>query len=353
MRLGTRWKALDSLPAFMSLILAGLVASVIILALGENPFHIGAVMLRGSVGSLRSLANTLEEATPLVFTGLCVAVGMRCGLFNIGGEGQLVLGAFAAAWLGVKVAGLNPLAHVTLCIVAAGLIGAAWALVAGVLKARLGAHEVINTIMLNYVAFILANYLVNVPYFKKPGQIPQTEDVLTSALLPRMTFIYQYTRLNLGFVLAVLCVILVYVLLERTKVGFEIKAVGHNPLASRASGISVVKSILVAMGVSGFLAGLGGAERVLGVHNHFISPFPFGYGFAGIAVALLGRNKPLGVLVAAVFFGALASGGAQVDMETRVPRELVTVIQAIVIIFVACEYLVKRMGLLGKGAANG
>jgi simple sugar transport system permease protein len=107
------------------------------------------------------------------------------------------------------------------------------------------------------------------------------------------------------------------------------------------------------MGVSGFLAGLGGAERVLGVHNHFISPFPFGYGFAGIAVALLGRNKPLGVLVAAVFFGALASGGAQVDMETRVPRELVTVIQAIVIIFVACEYLVKRMGLLGKGAANG
>lgn len=353
MKLGLRWRAVDALPPLMSLLLAGFVASVIILALGENPLHIGAVMLRGSVGSLRSLANTLEEATPLVFTGLCVAVGMRCGLFNIGGEGQLVLGAFASAWLGVKVAGMNPLAHVALCLFVAGLVGAAWALVAGVLKARLGAHEVINTIMLNYVAFVLTNYLVNVPYFKKPGQIPQTEDVLSTALLPRITFLYQYTRLNLGFLIAVACVILVYLLLERTKVGFEIKSVGHNPLASRASGMSVVKSILVAMGASGFLAGLAGAERVMGVHNHFISPFPFGYGFAGIAVALLGRNKPLGVFIAALFFGALASGGAQVDMETRVPRELVTVLQAIVIIFVACEYLVRRMGLLGKGAANG
>lgn len=353
MRFRVKGTAAELLPALVSLVLAGLVASVIILAMGENPLHIAAVMLRGSVGSLRSLANTLEEATPLIFTGLCVAVGMKCGLFNIGGEGQLVLGAFASAWLGVKVAGMNPLAHVALCILVAGLVGALWALIAGILKAKLGAHEVINTIMLNYVAFILTNYLVNVPYFKKPGQIPQTEDVLASALLPRMTFIYQYTRLNLGFLIAVGCVFLVYVLLERTKVGLEIKAVGHNPLASRASGISVVTSIMVAMGASGFLAGLAGAERVLGVHNHFISPFPFGYGFSGIAVALLGRNRPAGVLAAALFFGALASGGAQVDMETRVPRELVTVIQAIVIIFVACEYLVRRMGLLGKGAARG
>jgi simple sugar transport system permease protein len=331
--------------------LAAIVSSIILLALGQNPLHIASVMLHGSIGSMRSFSNTLEEATPLIFTGLCVAIAMHCGLFNIGGEGQLVLGAFAAAWVGVRVAGLSPLAHVTLCIAVAGLAGAAWALVAGVLKARFGAHEVINTIMLNYVAFIVTNYLVSMPYFKKPGQIPQTEDVLASALLPRMTFIYKYTRLNLGFIVAILAVILIYILLERTKLGYEIKAVGLNPVASRASGISVMRNIIIAMAISGFLGGLAGAERVLGVHKHFISPFPFGYGFAGIAVALLGRNKPLGVLIAAIFFGALASGGAQVDMETTVPRELVTVIQAIVIIFVACEYLVRKFGLAPKGAA--
>ena len=341
----------EATPPLVSVLFAALVSSVIVLALGQNPLHIGSVMFQGSVGSVRSLANTLEEATPLIFTGLAVAIGMQCGLFNIGGEGQLVVGAFAAAWIGVKVAGVNPLAHVTLCILAAGFLGAVWALVAGVLKARFGAHEVINTIMLNYVAFILTNYLVNLPYFKKPGQIPQTDDVLASALLPRMDFIYKYTRLNLGFVLAVVVVILVYVLLERTRLGYEIKAVGLNPVASRAAGISVVRSVMIVMALSGLVAGLAGAERVLGVHKHFVSPFPYGYGFAGIAVALLGRNKPLGVLVAALFFGALASGGAQVDMETQVPRELVTVIQAIVILFVACEYLVRRMGLWPRGAA--
>jgi len=332
----------------ISLLLAGLVSSVIVLALGENPFHIGSVMLSGSLGSLRSLANTLEEATPLIFTGLCFALAMRCGLFNIGGEGQLVVGAFAAAWVGVKVTGLDPVSHVLLCVAIAGMAGAAWAGLAGALRVRFGAHEVITTIMLNYLAFILTNYLVGHPYFKKIGQIPQTEDVHPTAMLPALTFIYKYTRLNLGFVLALVGVLAVFLLLERTRFGFELKAVGINASASKASGISVGRSMVMAMALAGLLAGMAGAERVLGVHKHFVSPFPFGYGFAGIAVALLGRTHPLGVLIAGVFFGALASGGAQVDMETRIPRELVTVIQAIVIIFVACEYLIKRIGIKPK-----
>jgi ABC-type uncharacterized transport system permease subunit len=340
-----------AVPPLVSVALAGVVSSVIILALGENPFHIASVMLQGCLGSARSIANTLEEATPLIFTGLSVAVGMRCGLFNIGGEGQLVLGAFAAAWVGAKLVGLDPVSHVTLCFVAAGLAGALWALVAGGLKARFGAHEVITTIMLNYIAFAVTNYLVSIPYFKQPGQIPQTKEILASAVLPRLTMIYRYTRLNLGFAVAIAAVVLLYIMLERTKAGLEIKAVGFNPVASRACGISVTRNVVIAMGASGLVAGLAGAERVLGVHGHFISPFPYGYGFAGIAVALLGRNRPLGVLVAALFFGALASGGAQVDMETRVPRELVTVIQATVIIFVACEYLVRRLGLVGREVA--
>ncbi|MFH1311743.1 MAG: ABC transporter permease [Candidatus Eisenbacteria bacterium] len=349
----TRSQLAGFAPPLISLLLAAAVSAVVILALGEDPLNIGRVMLSGSLGSLRSLANTLEEATPLIFTGLCVAVAMKCGLFNIGGEGQLVMGAFAAAWVGVRLAGLDPLTHVAVCIVVAGMAGALWALIAGVLKARFGAHEVINTIMLNYVAFIVTNYLVNLAYFKKPGQIPQTEDVAGTALLPRLDFIYIYTRLNVGFVLAVVAVIVVFLILEKSKLGFEIRSVGLNPLASRASGISVFRNTIIAMAIGGFLAGLGGAERVLGVHKHFISPFPFGYGFAGIAVALLGRNKPFGVLLAAIFFGALASGGAQIDMETNVPRELVTVIQAIVIIFVACDYLVTKMGIRLRGAVPG
>lgn len=351
LRQGLARTARQAFGPLFSLALAAAVSAIIVLALGENPLHIAGVMLKGSLGSARSIANTLEEATPLVFTGLCVAVGMKCGLFNIGGEGQLVLGAFASAWLGVKLAGLNPAAHIALCLLAAGAAGAIWALVAGALRARLGAHEVITTIMLNYIAFIVTNYLVNLPYFKKPGQIPQTEDILGSAALPKAALLYEHTRLNLGFLVAVLAAVAAYFFLQRSRAGFEIRAVGLNPLASRASGISVVRSILIAMGASGFLAGLAGAERVLGVHGHFVSPFPYGYGFAGIAVALLARNHPLGVLGAAIFFGALAGGGAQVDMETRVPRELVTVIQAIVILFVACEYLARRLGLLGREVA--
>lgn len=346
---GLKKSLLNFVPPLAALALAGVASSLIILSIGESPFRIAQVMLSGSLGSSSSVANTLEEATPLIFTGLCVAIAMRCGLFNIGGEGQLVIGAFVAAWVGYRVGGLSPVTHITVCIALAGLAGALWALIPGLLKAKLGAHEVINTIMLNYVAFIVTNYLVGLPYFKKPGQIPQTEDVLSSALLPRMTFLYEYTRLNLGFVIAIVCVVLVFILLEKTGVGFEIRSVGFNPLASSAAGISVVRSTLIAMAVSGFLAGMAGSERVLGVHRHFISPFPFGYGFAGIAVALLGRNRPLGLLVAALFFGALASGGAQVDIETSVPRELVTVIQAVVILFVACEYPLRRFIFTRRG----
>jgi simple sugar transport system permease protein len=335
----------------VSILLAAVVSSVIVLALGENPLHIGSVMLSGSLGSLRSLANTLEEATPLILTGLCFALAMRCGLFNIGGEGQLVMGAFAAAWVGVKLAGLDPVTHVFLCIAAAGMAGALWAGLAGILRVRFGAHEVITTIMLNYLAFIVTNYLVGNPYFKKVGQIPQTEDVLPTAMLPAITFLYRYTRLNLGFLIALAAVVAVFIILERTRLGFELRAVGLNPVASRTAGISAARSMVIAMALGGFLAGMAGAERVLGVHKHFVSPFPFGYGFAGIAVALLGRTNPLGVLIAALFFGALASGGAQVDMETAVPRELVTVIQAIVIMFVACEYLIRRLGIRAREAA--
>ncbi len=310
-------------------------ALAIVLSVGENPLYVASVMLRGSLGSARSLANTLEEATPLILTGLCVMFAMRSGLFNIGGEGQLVVGGFVAAWAGIKLVGLPPIAHIAICLLAAGAGGAIWAMIAGGLRARFGAHEVITTIMLNYIAMIFCNYLVNLPYFKEPGQIPKTFDVAESALLPRLTFIHSYTRLNAGLFVAIGLIVLTWVILERTSLGYEIVIVGLNPDAARASGMKVKSLMVLAMAISGFFAGLAGAERVIGVHKHFISPFPFGYGFGGIAVSLLGKNKPVGVLVAALFFGALISGGAQVDIETGLPREIVTVIQAVAILAVA------------------
>lgn len=319
---------------------------VVMLAIGENPFHVVSAMLRGSIGSARSMANTLEEATPLMLTGLCVMFAMRSGLFNIGGEGQLVVGGFVAAWIGIKLTGLPSGFHLAACLLAAGIAGAIWAMIAGGLRARFGAHEVISTIMLNYIAMIVCNYLVSLPYFKEPGQIPKTFDVAESALLPRLTFIHPYTRVNAGLFIAAGLVLVAWIVLERTSLGYELNVVGLNPDAARASGMKVKTLMVTAMAISGFLAGLAGAERVIGVHRHFVSPFPFGYGFGGIAVSLLGKNQPIGVLLAALFFGAVMSGGAQVDIETGVPREMVTVIQAVVIMAVAAYERGWKLGLV-------
>lgn len=326
---------LDILTSLLPLAVALLCALLVILAIGENPLAVASVMLRGSIGSARSIANTLEEATPLLLTGLCVMFAMRAGLFNIGGEGQLVVGGFVAAWIGVKLTGVPMGLHIAICLLGAGLAGAIWATMAGGLRARFGAHEVITTIMLNYIAMIICNYLVNLPYFKQPGQIPKTFDVAATALLPRLTFVHPYTRLNAGLFVAIGFVLLTWLILERTSIGYEITVVGLNPDAARVAGMRVKSLMVIAMAISGFLAGLAGAERVMGVHKHFVSPFPFGYGFSGIAVALLGKNKPLGVVLGALFFGALMSGGAQVDIETGLPREIVTVIQAVAIMAVA------------------
>lgn len=337
---------LNILTSLVPLAVALPCAFLIILAVGENPLAVASVMLRGSIGSARSIANTLEEATPLLLTGLCVMFAMRSGLFNIGGEGQLVVGGFVAAWIGVKLTGLPMGLHLTICLLGAGVAGAIWAMIAGGLRARFGAHEVITTIMLNYIAMIICNYVVNLPYFKQPGQIPKTFDVAATALLPRLTFVHPYTRLNAGLFVAIGFVLLTWLILERTSIGYEITVIGLNPDAARVSGMRVKSLMVIAMAISGFLAGLAGAERVMGVHKHFVSPFPFGYGFSGIAVALLGKNKPMGVVLGALFFGALMSGGAQVDIETGLPREMVTVIQAVAIMAVAGYQQWRRPGLV-------
>jgi ABC-type uncharacterized transport system permease subunit len=328
--------------ALLPLGLAVAVGAVIVLAIGENPLEVYRLMLRGSFGSARRISATLQEASPMIFTGVSVALAFRAGLFNIGAEGQLLVGGFAAAWAGFALGGLPGPLHVSLCVLAAAAAGLLWGVIPGILKARLGVHEVINTIMLNYVALSLTNFLVGHPYFKEPGQIPQTKEIASGAMLPRFAFIYEHAKVNAGLWIALAVVAATAFLLSRTRYGFEIRAVGYNPMASEASGIARSRVLWTTMGLAGAIAGLAGAEQVLGVFHHFLSPFPFGYGFVGIAVALLARNQPFAIVPAAIVFGALSSGAQEVDVYSRTPREITVVLQGVFVLFIACEFVIRR-----------
>ncbi len=338
----TRRLATVLAEALLPLALALVVGAVIILAIGENPLEVFRLMFRGSFGSPRRLSATLQEASPMIFTGVSVALAFRAGLFNIGAEGQLLIGGFAAAWAGFALGGLPAPLHLSACVLAAAAAGFAWGLIPGFLKARLGVHEVLNTIMLNYVALALTNFLVAHAYFREPGQIPQTREILGTAQLPRFEFLYAHAKVNAGLWIALAVVLALAFVLTRTRYGFEIKAVGFNPEASEAAGISRSRIIWTTMGLSGAIAGLAGAEQVLGVFHHFVSPFPSGYGFVGIAVALLARNHPFAIVPAALVFGALASGAQEVDVYSQTPREITVVLQGVFVLFIACEFVLRR-----------
>ncbi|MCD5413473.1 MAG: ABC transporter permease [Clostridiales bacterium] len=317
--------------------LALLVGVIIMLVTGHNPVDAYLALFEGAFGSSVAIAETLSRSTPLFLTGLAVAFAFKCGLFNIGVEGQLHVGAMAAAVVGCYLTGLPAIAHIPLTLLAAAVVAGIWAGVPGYLKARFRTHEVINTIMMNHIAIALVSYLV-VHVFRAPGVIPRTSTILPSAQLYRFI---EFSRLNIGLFMAMIALYLIYYLLWKTNVGYEIRAVGHNDKAAECAGINVKRNIVMAMVISGMLGGLAGAERIMGLHLSFIQGFSPGYGFEGIAVALLGRNHPLGILFSAILFGALANGGFRMSMATAVPTDLATVIQAVVVFFVAAEQLAK------------
>ncbi|NMB00825.1 MAG: ABC transporter permease [Firmicutes bacterium] len=323
----------------VAVILALLIGSAFILFVGENPINAYGILFKESFGSMRNLATTLQRATPLMFTGLAVAFAFRAGLFNIGAEGQLYIGAFAAAWVGFTFTNLPRLIHLPLAIVAGMLGGALWAAIPGYLKAKLGVHEVINTIMLNFIALYLTDWLATGP-FHGGSWVPETARINATAALSRL---YPPTRLSSGIYLALLAAAVAYLILWKTKRGYELRAVGLNPHAAEYGGINVARNTIIAMAISGAFAGLAGTEQILGLHNRFILRFSPDLGFMGVAVALLGKNHPVGVILAAILFGALQAGSAAMDRLTSVPRELITIIQALIIFFVAAEYLIRRM----------
>jgi simple sugar transport system permease protein len=332
------------------------VGGIIVLLIGDNRLVAFYHMIGNSFGSLNDIGYTLFIATPLIFTGLAVAVAFRCGLLNIGAEGQLYVAAFATAWVGIKFGGtvvdifgkqedwswytLPSVLLIPLCVMTAIVAGGAWGAIPGILKARFGSHEVINTIMLNFIAVALVSYFTQY-YYKIPGDaIMQTAEIGPGAHIPRISQYVpgmpDFVPLSVAFLIAILMCVLVYIFLWKTKWGYELRAVGENPSAAEYGGISPKKQIVIAMTISGSLAGMVAIGEVLGDRYRYFHDFSAGWGYLGIAVALLGRNHPLGILIAALFFAVLKRGEIFVDIETRfVSKDLVEVLQAVIIIFVA------------------
>jgi ABC-type uncharacterized transport system permease subunit len=353
----------EVLSPLIAVIAAFVVGGLIIVILGDNPFEAYGLLLSSSFGSLKDIGWTLHYATPLIFTGLAVAVAFRCGLLNIGAEGQLYVAAFAAAWIGIKFGGtvvdifgkkedwswvsLPAWLLVPLCVLAAVIAGGIWAAIPGILKAKFGSHEVINTIMLNFIAVALVGYFTQY-FYKIPGDaLMQTAPIGEAAHIPKLnqflTFLPADVPLNVAFLLAILMCFAVWIYLWKTKWGYELRAVGQNPSAAEYGGISPKKQIIVAMTISGMLAGMVAIGEVLGVRHNYYHEFSGEWGFLGIAVALLGRNHPLGVFIAAIFFGVLLRGEIFVDAFTRyVSKDLGWVLQAIIILFVACLQMYSR-----------
>jgi simple sugar transport system permease protein len=324
-------------------VLLGLAAGAgFILAIGENPFSIYGLMLHESLFTGYGIGQTLFKATPLIFTGLAVALGFRAGLFNIGAEGQLYLGGFVAGVVGWAAAGLPAVLLLPACMLAAAAAGGLWGAIPGVLKARFGAHEVINTIMLNFIAFALVSYLGR-PLFLTATV--RTGDIGSGAELPRLQAFMpalQGSPANTAILVGLLLAVAVGVLLFRTRLGYALRAVGLQASSAEFGGISVGRTQALAMALSGAIAGLGGINFVLGYKHFFELGFSGGAGFLGIAVALLGRNHPAGIILAALFFGALSYGGLVIN--ERVPRELVDVLQGLVILFaISIQQILERI----------
>ncbi|WP_172170878.1 ABC transporter permease [Brevibacterium sp. CT2-23B] len=291
--------------------------------------------------AIRPLTESMVSGTPLILTGLGIALAFRCGLFNIGGQGQVILGATIAGFLGYALP-LPPVVHMLVAAIGGIIGGAIWAGIAGVLKARTGANEVIVTIMLNSIAGYALGYLLKQNWFTHTTSAnPQSRVIDDSAQM--FLLLPPPFRLHFGFVIAILATIFVWWLLERSTIGFEFKAVGANPHAARTAGISVSKVTILVMIVAGALAGLGGAAQVLGTEYKLTGGISGSIGFDAITVALLGRSKPLGTFLAGLLFGAFKAGGYLMQSQTGTPIDIVLVVQSVIVLLIAAPPLVRSI----------
>jgi general nucleoside transport system permease protein len=335
------------IPA-LAVVVALIIGGIIMLLTGVSLPAIGqafVALFTGSLGSVYAVSETLTAAAPLILAGLGVALGFRAGLFNIGAEGQLLLGGMGAVAAGFSFPDLPAIVHVPLALAIGALVGAGWAAIAGWLRAATGAHEVITTIMLNFVAMRLSDYLLRNPPIQRIGRTdPISKSILPNAQLPPLlTWLDPSLRLHAGIIVALLAVAFVYWLLFRTTIGFEFRAAGLSPDAARYAGMRSGAIIVAVMAISGALCGLAGANQVLGVLGRASPNFSSGIGFDAIAVALLGRSHPIGVAFAGLLFGALDAGGRQMQVSAGVSIDLISVVQALIIIFIAAPLLMRRL----------
>jgi simple sugar transport system permease protein len=334
-----------------ALLVALLAGSLLILLYGQAPAQVFALLLRGTLGMAYGIGQVLFKATPLALTGLSVAVALRAGLFNIGAEGQLLVGAFAAAVVGARLGGWPAPVAIGVCLLVAAAAGAGWASIAGALRARLGAHEVITTIMLNFIAVAVLNWIGARWLYLRETQ--HTSEIPAAARLPRLSALLPAlhgSAVSGALVVAALSCVLCAWLLFRTRLGFELRAVGLSPGAAETAGISLGRVRILALAIAGALAGLGGCNFVLGYKYYYEEGFAGGVGFVGIAVAVLARNHPLAILPAALFFGMLSQGGLAVGF--LVPKEIVDVLQAVVIFAVAIASARGRGEVPGSSGAG-
>ncbi|AQQ53704.1 ABC transporter permease [Planococcus lenghuensis] len=332
-------KAVNLLVPVLAVILGLLVGAIIMLVSGYNAIDGYAALWEGIFGDLYRVGETVRQITPYILAGLAVAFAFRAGLFNIGVEGQLIVGWFAAAYVGVAVE-LPKIIHLPLAILAAAAAGAFWGFIPGLLKAKFHVHEVIVTIMLNYIALHVVNALIEVV----SGGSERTENIFASASL-RSEFLAELTdfsRLHYGIIVALIMVIVMWFILDKTTTGFELKSVGFNQNASQYAGMKVDRNIILAMVISGAFAGIGGAMEALGTFEYVSSKAGFtGIGFDGIAVALLGMNTPLGVVFGATLFGSLQYGALNMPNAAGIPVEIVGIVTAVIIYFVAASYVIR------------
>ena len=341
----------------VAVILALLLSALIMLATSVAPANIAksfVALAYGSVGSLAAISETLTSTIPLVLSGLGIGLAFRAGLFNIGAEGQIVIGGLAAVIASFAITGLPFYVHMPLVLTIGMLAGALYAGLAGFLRAATGAHEVISTIMLNLIAFRMLDYVLRQPFIQKEGRSdPISKAVLETAELPRLlTFIDPNLRVHAGLVIMLISVALIYWLLFRSKLGFAFRVSGENPDAAKYAGIRAGLTIVLAMALAGGLAGLAGATQVTGVLGRASPGFSAGIGFDAIAVALLGRSHPVGILLAGLLFGALEAGGRQMQVDAGVSIDLIGIVQALIIVFVAAPLLVKQILPFGFSAVS-
>ncbi|GAA2813878.1 ABC transporter permease [Aminobacter anthyllidis] len=333
----------DKLRAFSGQLVAVLIAlamgAVIIMLIDESPIKVFMTLMRGAFGDQAKIAGTLLQTTPILICGIAACIGLRGGMFNVGIEGQLFLGGFAAAWVGFAMP-LPPGLHVVVAMAVAVIAGAAWVSIPAFFRTRYGTNEVVSTILSNYVAVLLTSYLT-IFLFKRPGGWSETPPILASAYLPEL---FAFSRLNWGLIIGLVLALFVAWFFRSTAKGYSISMVGSAPKFAEYGGIDVKRQGFLVLLASGAVGGLAGGIETLGVHHRFMEGFAPGFGFDGLIAALLANGSPIGTIVTALFFGALRNGSLLLETDTNASREIITVIQALIILSVSAQVLMKRRG---------